>query len=77
MAMTFETVRHLLARSGFESNPSEIRQLAAMDRDAAVDSLLSGTRQQAITTLPPHGVKGMSVEEKRRSHRSGERKPSS
>ncbi len=74
MAMTFQEARHLLARTGFGGTSAEIRHLAKLDRDAAVDLLLAGTTKEAKTTpprdvlaaLPPaEGMKGMTFEQKK------------
>lgn len=74
MAMTFQDARHLLARTGVGGTPTEIRQLAKMDREAAVDYLLSGTTHEAktsppsdvLTALPPaEDIKGMTFEQKK------------
>ncbi len=37
MAMTFQDARHLLGRTGFGGSPAEIRSLAKLDREAAVE----------------------------------------
>lgn len=74
MALSFQEARHLLARTGFGGNPVEINQLTTMDRQTAVDSLLAGVGQQAVTSPPqevlsamppPQGMKGMSFEQKK------------
>jgi len=52
MTLSFQDARHLLARTGFGGNPSEIKGLVTMDREAAVESLLSGTQPQAVTSPP-------------------------
>ncbi|MDE3051875.1 MAG: hypothetical protein KGJ48_18480, partial [Nitrospirota bacterium] len=53
MAMTFHDARHLLARTGFGGTPVEIRELAALDRLAAVERLLDETSRAAKTSPPP------------------------
>lgn len=74
MTLSFQDARHLLARTGFGGNPSEIKGLMTMDREAAVESLLTGTNQLAFTSPPreiltalppPQGMKGMSFEQKK------------
>ena len=78
MGMTFQDARHLLARAGFGGTPAEIRRLAALDRAAAVELLLSETAREAstrppsdvLTALPPaEGMKGLSVEQKKAFNR--------
>ena len=75
MPMTFQDARHLLARTGFGGTPTEIRELARFDREAAVDRLLAGVGRtartsppsQVLNALPPaEGMKakGLSVEQK-------------
>ena len=39
--MGFDEARHLLSRATFGARPAEIRAVAAMDYDAAVDRLLA------------------------------------
>jgi uncharacterized protein (DUF1800 family) len=74
MTLSFQDTRHLLARTGFGGNLPEIKRLMALDREAAVESLLSGIGQQAVTSPPkdvltamppPQGMKGMSFEQKK------------
>lgn len=74
MAMTFQDARHLLARTGFGGTPAEIRQLAKLNRDDAVDTILNSTNKDAktspphdvMTALPPaEGMKGMTFEQKK------------
>lgn len=74
MEMTFQEARHVLARTGFGGTPAEIRQLAKLDRDRAVDTLLNNTNKDAktspprevLTALPPaEGMKGMTLEQKK------------
>ena len=74
MAMTFHDARHLLARTGFGGTPVEIRELAALDRAAAVERLLVGISRAAktspppdvLTALPPaEGMKEMTAEQKK------------
>ncbi|MDP3089340.1 MAG: DUF1800 domain-containing protein [Nitrospira sp.] len=74
MPMTFQDARHLLARTGFGGTPEEIRELTALDREAAIDRLLAGVAPTARTSAPSHvlnalppaeGMKGLSVEQKK------------
>ncbi|MBU6483057.1 MAG: DUF1800 family protein [Nitrospirae bacterium] len=74
MAMTLHDARHLLARTGFGGTPVEIRELAALDRLAAVERLLDETSRAAKTSPPPdvlnalppaEGVKEMTAEQKK------------
>ena len=44
--------RHLLSRTGFGANPAQIAVYAPLDREAAVDRLLAGTRTVAATPPP-------------------------
>ncbi|WP_445989417.1 DUF1800 domain-containing protein [Chromobacterium haemolyticum] len=44
--------RHLLSRTGFGANPAQIAVYAPLDREAAVDRLLAGTRTAAATPPP-------------------------
>jgi len=74
MAMTFQDARHLLVRTGFGGTPAEIRELAKLDHETAVERLLDGTGRAAkmspppdiLTALPPvEGMKGMIFEQKK------------
>lgn len=74
MPMTFQDARHLLARTGFGGTPADIRELAGLDREAAIDRLLAGVGRTARTSPPSHvlnalppaeGMKGLSVEQKK------------
>lgn len=51
-AIGYEGARHLLNRTGFGANPTEVAQYAALGREAAVDRLLGGARRTA-TLAPP------------------------
>lgn len=51
-AMPYEEARHLLSRTGFGPNQTEIEALMKLDYPAAVDQLLSGTAGQARTPPP-------------------------
>ncbi len=73
MPMGFQDARHLLSRVGFGGTPADIRELAGLDREAAIDRLLAGVGTAARTSpsahvldaLPPaEGMKGLSVEQK-------------
>lgn len=73
MGITFEDARHLLARTGFGGTPAEIRRLAALDRAAAVESLLSETIREThagppldvLTALPPaEGMKDLTADQR-------------
>ena len=44
--------RHLLSRTGFGANPAQIAVYAPLDREAAVDRLLAGSRAVAATPPP-------------------------
>ena len=50
--MGFDEARHLLSRAGFGATPAEIRAVAAMDYETAVDRLL-GTSHGDALTMPP------------------------
>ena len=50
--MGFDEARHLLSRAGFGATPAEIRVVAAMDYETAVDRLL-GTSHGDALTMPP------------------------
>jgi uncharacterized protein (DUF1800 family) len=50
--MGFDEARHLLSRAGFGATPAEIRAVAAMDYETAVDRLLGISRGNALT-MPP------------------------
>lgn len=52
-ALGFEEARHLLARTGFGGTPAEIRALAPLTWEAAVDRLLAGLAKEAVTPPPP------------------------
>jgi uncharacterized protein (DUF1800 family) len=74
MPMTFQDARHLLARTGFGGTPADIRELAKLDREAAVDRLLAGGSRTATTSPPadvlralppPEGMKGLSFDRKK------------
>lgn len=62
------------SRTGFGGSPVEIRELAKLDHEAAVEWLLDGTGRAAktnppvdgLTALPPvEGMKGMTSEQKK------------
>src|SRR5690348_4676774 len=59
MSMTFSEARHLLARTGFGGDPSELRRFAALDRLQAVDNLLGEARLQAGTAPPSEILSGL------------------
>lgn len=74
MSMSVPEARHLLARTGFGGTPVDIRQLAELDREAAVDRLLAGVSRSATTSPPPavlnalppaEGMKGLSFDQKK------------
>ena len=74
MGMTFEDARHFLARTGFGGTLDEIRLLANVDRNAAVEQALFPTLQTASTPAPswidsrpphPRERKSMSPKEKK------------
>lgn len=74
MTLSFEDARHLLARTGFGGDLSEIEGLMKLDRADAVDHLLNGVSQHAVTSPsvdvlsgrpPKQGMKGVSVEQKK------------
>src|SRR5512135_1283283 len=50
--MGFDEARHLLSRTTFGATPAEIRAVAAMDYDAAVDRLLAPWQSYALTRPP-------------------------
>jgi uncharacterized protein (DUF1800 family) len=52
MAMEFEEARHLLSRTGFGASYGEIREIQALDYEAAVDRLLAGTSVTPVTPAP-------------------------
>lgn len=43
---------HLLSRTGFTPNPTEISQYAGLSREAAVDQLLAGVTTRPVTPYP-------------------------
>ena len=49
--MGFDEARHLLSRAGFGATPAEIRAVAAMDYETAVDRLLGTSRGVIAVTL--------------------------
>jgi uncharacterized protein (DUF1800 family) len=51
-AMGFDEARHLLSRATFGATPAEIRAVAAMDYDTAVDRLLARRDGDALTRPP-------------------------
>jgi len=52
-AMTFDEARHLLARSGFASpSPSEIDEIISLSYEEAVDSIIDGVLNRAVTPPP-------------------------
>ena len=68
MGMTFEDARHFLARTGFGGTLDDIRKLTEVDRNAAVEQVLSGTLQTAsipapswVDSQPPHPRKRKSM----------------
>ena len=74
MKLSFEEARHVLARTGFGGDISEIESLTQMDRAEAVDHLLSEVSQHAGTSPSPdmasghpptQGMKGLSIEQKK------------
>ena len=48
----YEGARHLLNRTGFGATDAEIRDFAPLEREAAVDRLLAGSRREAVTAPP-------------------------
>lgn len=50
--LNFEDARHLLLRTGFAPTETEIAALAGTSRHEAVDKLLNGVRDEAITVEP-------------------------
>ena len=50
--MGFDEARHLLSRAAFGATPAEIRAVAAMDYETAVDRLLATSHGDALT-MPP------------------------
>jgi uncharacterized protein (DUF1800 family) len=50
--MGFDEARHLLSRATFGATPAEIRTVAAMDYDAAIDRLLARLHGDALTEPP-------------------------
>ena len=48
----YEGARHLLDRAGFGATDREIREFATLERAAAVDRLLDGSRSAAVTPPP-------------------------
>ena len=48
----YDGARHLLNRVGFGATDAEIRDYAGLERDAAVDRLLAGTRREASLKPP-------------------------
>lgn len=74
MKLSFEEARHLLARTGFGGDLSEIEGLTKMDRADAVDHLFGGVGQHAVTSPSPEvlsglpsmqGMKGLSADQKK------------
>ena len=47
-----EGARHLLDRAGFGATPTEVQEYAALDRHAAVERLIAGTRREAALKPP-------------------------
>ncbi|MBS0526755.1 MAG: DUF1800 domain-containing protein [Proteobacteria bacterium] len=62
--MGFDEARHLLSRAAFGATPAEIRTVATMDRDAAVDRLLATWHSNALTA-PPDWLNGTPDEQAR------------
>ncbi len=65
---------HLLTRTGFAPDPQELASYASLSRTAAVDRLLAGATQQAVTPVPadlavympqPEHFKNLSPDEKK------------
>jgi uncharacterized protein (DUF1800 family) len=50
--MGFDEARHLLSRATFGATPGEIRAVAAMDYESAVDRLLATAHNDALTAPP-------------------------
>ena len=74
MKLSFQDARHLLARTGFGGDLIEIDKLMKMDRADAVDHLLGGVGQRAVTSpspevasgpSPTQGMKGLSADQKK------------
>jgi uncharacterized protein (DUF1800 family) len=63
--MGFDEARHLLSRTTFGATPDEIRAVAAMDYEAAVDHLLATWHEDALTESPAWPL--LSDEERRRA----------
>ena len=51
-AIGYEGARHLLNRTGFGATDAEVSEYASLDRAAAVDRILQGSRREAATTAP-------------------------
>tara|TARA_B100000315_G_C14579521_1_gene589717 strand:- start:1094 stop:2503 length:1410 start_codon:yes stop_codon:yes gene_type:complete len=53
LAISFDEARHLLARTGFGSpSPEEIDKILPLSYEAAVDQILDGMRDKAVTPFP-------------------------
>lgn len=48
-----DAARHLLSRTSFSGNVSDIRAFALLTREQAAERLLAGTGQQTVTAPPP------------------------
>jgi uncharacterized protein (DUF1800 family) len=74
----YEGARHLLNRTGFGATDAEVRGYAGLERAAAVDRLISGTRREAFVKPPAFAdgpyvrftpLTGMTPEEREREVR--------
>ncbi|MGZ5084079.1 MAG: DUF1800 family protein, partial [Usitatibacter sp.] len=74
----YDGARHLLNRAGFGATDAEVRELAGLDRAAAVRRLLAGARREALVKPPAfvdapfepyYRLRQMSVEERMAAQR--------
>jgi uncharacterized protein (DUF1800 family) len=81
-AIPYSDARHLLARSGFDAPPEEIRQWAALEYPQAVDRLLAQAGGSPVTSAPewvgklpltPQQRKQLSKEERKERQRTHRR----
>jgi len=77
-ALGYEDARHLLTRTGFGATDAEVREVAALEKAAAIDRLLAGTQREAATRPPAfvdspptpfYKVRQMSTEERQAQQR--------
>jgi uncharacterized protein (DUF1800 family) len=74
----YEGARHLLTRTGFGATDAEVREISGLEKDAAIDRVIAGTRREpstkppAFVETPPtpfYKLRAMSTEERQAQQR--------